>query len=614
VTIPQEAIEEVRRRADLTQVVGRHVALKQAGRSLKGLCPFHGEKTPSFHVNPERGFYHCFGCGAGGDAIKFVMAMEAKAFPEAVRALAAEFGVPIPERDEDPQAAALRKRRQQIVDLQEVAAKFFEKLLWESREGEPARKHILGRGLDEATARAWRLGWGGAGWSELADHLAQKGPGSFDGRLAEEAGLLVARKSGGFFDRFRGRIMIPIHAPDGRLVAFGGRWLEGATPPDRNVEREHAKFINSPESPVYEKGRLLYGLPQAREEIRKSGTALIVEGYFDVIALHRAGVKGAVATCGTALTPAHGELLARSGCKDVAMVFDGDEAGVRAAVRGAEVLAASLLPARVVVLPEGQDPDDAVEREGKDAFGKRVADAPGAVDWLIDRALAGRAGSVEDRVRAVDAVKPVLLAMPPGLQRNLYAKRVAERVGADDKSVLAMIHGGTKPGTRTGFRPAPGAAVPTASPPGRRPEHVPGALSKADVAARRIAVAALVRPELAVDVEQQGGLQQLGHPDLERALARLATEFRETGAADVAGALAEVSDEELVQQLRAAVMRADAEAPADRAQLGRAVEKLKDLRRREDSLRRARAMKETQGTDPEAARRMLEEARALSRR
>src|SRR6266849_3929049 len=348
-SISDEKLQELRDRVDLIAVVQRRVPLKKSGHDWKGLCPFHGEKTPSFYVVPDKKMFHCFGCGVSGDAIKFIMQLDGRSFREAV---------------------------EQLAEVNEKACTFYERVLWEHPKGEVAREHLRKRGITEDTARAWRLGYAPNLWDSLVKSHALKG---VDPRLVEEAGLGVPRKKGqGLYDRFRGRLTIPIRE-SGRIVGFGGRLLEG---------QSEAKYLNSPDTPLYQKGLTLFALERAREAIRREEVALFVEGYFDAIGLHQASVQTAVATCGTALTDKHLELVTKAGAKELVFVFDGDAAGMRAAQRASEIAAAQGVPARVLVPPGGEDPDETVLRVGVQGFREMLAAAQPSLEFLLDRALA----------------------------------------------------------------------------------------------------------------------------------------------------------------------------------------------------------------------------------
>jgi len=414
---------------DVAQVVGRRVQLKKAGRNLKGLCPFHGEKTPSFSVNPDKRMFHCFGCGASGDAIKFVMQVEGKSFREAVEELARDAGIKLDA--EDPEEQRRASRRAALAEVNDKACRFFERVLWEHPKGAIAREHLKKRSISEETAKAWRLGYAPALWDSLAKSLARSG---VDAKLVEEAGLAIPRKErSGLYDRFRGRLTIPIREA-ARILAFGGRLLEGES---------EAKYLNSPDTPLYAKGAVLFGLDKARESIRADGIALFVEGYFDAIGLHQAGVGSAVATCGTALTERHLELAQRAGARELVFVFDGDAAGLRAAQRASEIAAAAAVPARVLVPPGGEDPDETVLRLGTKGFRELVAAAQPALEFLLDRALApiGKTAAVEARVKTVDAVASIVRAAADPLARELYVDKVAQRIDAPVAAVQKAIFG-----------------------------------------------------------------------------------------------------------------------------------------------------------------------------
>src|SRR5512143_2791132 len=315
--------------------------LKRSGRTWKGCCVFHGERTPSFHVYPEDKHFKCYGCGEYGDVFKFLQKLQGKEFPEVVRALAQEVGVAIPEREED--SAEQRRRREErseVLAACDVASRYFAARL-ASRFGEAARAYLASRGFADETVKRFRLGVAADDWEELSARLAPKG---VTAAALEKAGLVAARDDGRRYDRFTGRLMIPISAMDGEVIGFGGRVLPGAP-------EKRAKYINTPESVLYKKSRVLYGLDLAREHVRRTRSAVLVEGYFDVIGLHQVGVRNAVAVAGTALTPEHGDVLRRIDCRTLTLLFDGDAAGVAAATKAAPVLVPSGIMGKVALLP-----------------------------------------------------------------------------------------------------------------------------------------------------------------------------------------------------------------------------------------------------------------------
>jgi len=491
-SISDEKLQELRDRVDLVAVVQRRVPLKKSGRDWKGLCPFHGEKTSSFYVVPDKKMFHCFGCGVSGDAIKFVMQMEGRSFRDAVEQLAGEAGVDL--TPPDPEEARRSARRAALGEVNEKACTFYERVLWEHPKGEVAREHLRKRGITEDTAKAWRLGYAPNLWDSLVKSHALKG---VDPALVEEAGLGVPRKKGpGLYDRFRGRLLIPIRE-SGRIVGFGGRLLEG---------QSEAKYLNSPDTPLYQKGQSLFALDRAREAIRREEVAVFVEGYFDAIGLHQAGVLTAIATCGTALTEKHLELVKKAGVKELVFVFDGDAAGLRAAQRASEIAAAQAVAARVLVPPGGEDPDETVLRVGIQGFRDLLAAAQPSLEFLLDRALGRlpKGAPVESRVRAVDAVRGIVQAAPSSLARDLYVEKVAEMVGAPPDSIRRAL-AGKAPLSPT--KAAPARAAESAKP-------LPLSVLKAEL----VILAALVRnPTLAPELAHSGGVGDFVHPSLREA-------------------------------------------------------------------------------------------------
>ena len=412
---PESFVEEVRRAADIVRVISEHVALKKMGTSWKGLCPFHNEKTPSFNVRQEPAVFHCFGCGEGGDVFKFLMLRERVSFPEAVEMLARRHGVPVPEGRVE--AGPERKEREEMLALMEAAALHFTRALW-SPAGGAARDYLLGRGFEKSTLERVRAGAARDSWDDLLSTLR----GKFSPALLAKAGLVVERQGKeGHYDRFRNRAIFPIANESGKVVAFGARALDGSEP----------KYLNSPETPVYSKSRVLYGLSWARDTITREGRAVMMEGYLDVARAIEGGVANAVATCGTALTGLHARLLARF-ARTVVLNFDQDEAGQKAARKSLDVLLDEGLAVRIVELPDGHDPDTYVKAEGGDAYRKRLEEAPDAVEWLMRRAVerhdvqspGGKAAFLAD-------VLPALVRTPNAVERQAWLARAVERGALD---------------------------------------------------------------------------------------------------------------------------------------------------------------------------------------
>lgn len=416
--IPEEKIQEIRERTDIVQVVSSYLPLRRSGANHLGLCPFHAEKTPSFNVNASRQIFHCFGCGVGGNVFSFLMRMEGLSFPEAARRLGDQVGIVV--EAEEPTPAEVREREEidRLARVGEVACEFYHRILMEAPEGGPARRYLKSRGYDGEAARSFRLGYAPDGWETLASHLASKG---FDPRWARELGLIRTREGGGDYDLFRRRLLFPILDPQGRVVAFGGRVLDDSLP----------KYINSPESRLYHKGRLLYGLYQAKDGMRRSGEGIVVEGYFDHLALARAGFGNAVATCGTALTADHARLLKRYAGR-LLLLFDQDGAGRKATFRAMEALLAEGLHPAVIELDPGEDPDSFMVRRGGDAFRRRMESARPALEVFMETELAAGGDGVEGRARAAQEVAARIALLPGEIERDLYLKDLARKTGVDE--------------------------------------------------------------------------------------------------------------------------------------------------------------------------------------
>jgi len=429
-------IEAVKERADIVDVVGEHVVLKKKGREFVGVCPFHDDKSPSMTVSPAKQFYYCFSCGAGGNAIKFLMELQRQSFGDVVLELARKYQLPV-ETVEGPQQERLRQqlsRRDQLHRVLRLAAGWFRDQL-RTPEGAPALAYLRdSRGLSETTLEAFGLGYAPERWDGLLQHLQQVE--GLAPEVLEAAGLVVPRKGGGgFYDRFRHRVMVPIADRQGRIIGFGGRSLDGGEP----------KYLNSPETEVFEKGKHLFGLDKAVNAIRKDDRAVVVEGYFDVIALHAAGISNAVAALGTALSSQQITQLCRC-CdgKRLILNFDTDGAGVRAAQRAiGEVEQLALqgqLELRVLQLPAGKDPDEFLKQHGAGEYRSLLDQAPLWLDWQIDQVLAGRDLARSDQFQqAVSALVALLGKLPASAVRSRYLQQVAERLSGGQARLALQL-------------------------------------------------------------------------------------------------------------------------------------------------------------------------------
>ncbi|TAJ32352.1 MAG: DNA primase, partial [Nitrospirae bacterium] len=428
--IPQEIIEQIKDRIDILDVVSGYVTLSKAGQNFKGLCPFHSEQTPSFMVSPSRQIFHCFGCGAGGNAFTFVMKMEGTSFPETARELARKAGVEVPAA-QGARPTQDSGSREKLEKLNEAAQAWFRQNLTNAEVGREARLYLKDRGMFEDTLEVFGFGYAPEGWDGLLKHLLKSGytiPDLLAGGLItskEHAGR-NPKDAAGYYDKFRARVMFPIRDLRKKVIGFGGRILGEGMP----------KYLNSPETPLFNKGRALYLLEQAREAASKTATLIVVEGYFDAIALHQAGITNVVATLGTALTPDHIKTIRRY-VTNVVLLFDPDEAGVRAALRTLDLFVDSGLGVKVIALPDGDDPDTFIRAQGTEVFAQLHGRAPSLLDFAVGHSLekAGSA-SIEDRIRSVDEILRILQKTSNRLEKEECLKRVAERLGVNQQRLV----------------------------------------------------------------------------------------------------------------------------------------------------------------------------------
>jgi DNA primase len=412
--IAEHILDEIQSRADIAEVIGRAVPLQRAGRHFKALCPFHKERTPSFHVNTDKQIFHCFGCGVGGNVFSFLMHQERLTFPEAARRLAGEFGVPMPdERPGDDQT-------DQLLAVLEKSCRYYERLLANPTQGRAGREYLQRRGVDERSRHAFRLGYAPPAWDQLVK--ASQRSGSTE--LLGKAGMMV-QGSRGIIDRFRNRLMFPIQDARGRVIGFGGRAMGDQEP----------KYLNSPETPVYHKGRQLYGLAQAKDAIIEAKAAVLVEGYFDCVLLWQAGIRNVVSPSGTALTPDQARMLTRY-AERIILAFDPDAAGEAASVRGMEVLLEAGLQVHVAQLPAGVDPDEVVAQQGADAFRRMLDESLPVMTFLV--AVARKrypAHQPEGRVRAAQSILGTISKVPNAILRAEYVRLLAAAFQLDERAI-----------------------------------------------------------------------------------------------------------------------------------------------------------------------------------
>lgn len=421
---PPELIEEIKRRTNIASVIERFTNLRRSGKNLVGLCPFHQEKSPSFSVNEGKGVFYCFGCQANGDVMSFLMTMRGLSFHEVVEDLARQAGIPLPERKEDPEWQRQRSRRQQLERLQGLVAEFYHRILLKSSKAEGARQYLADRGITNEAIAEFQLGYSPDDWKTLVEFLKKKGASL---ELAEELGL-IGRKSD-YYDLFRNRLMFPIIDHRSHVVGFGARALGADDKP---------KYLNSPETMLFKKGRTLYGLPQAIPAAGRSGQMVFVEGYTDLIKLWQQGIRHVVAPLGTALTSDHLETVQRY-AGSVVFLFDGDAAGEKAAHRAVELVLENGIPARMVYLDDGLDPDDFLEQHGPEVLRQRLQDAKPLVGYFLDRAWKQTpkdAPGIADWVRT--SLDMVARLRDP-IERGLYLKTIAERTNFDEANLRRQI-------------------------------------------------------------------------------------------------------------------------------------------------------------------------------
>ncbi|MEP7181902.1 MAG: DNA primase [Betaproteobacteria bacterium] len=472
--IPNDFIQTLLARVDIVDVIDRYVPLKKAGANYQACCPFHSEKTPSFTVSPTKQFYHCFGCGAHGTAIGFLMEYGSKPFPDAVEELARDAGLEVPRVEARPGEAERREQAQDLSALLLTAAKFYRAQL---KDAPQAVEYLKARGLTGAVAAQFGVGYAPDGWQPLAAAFPK-----YDDAALETAGLVIAGDAGKRYDRFRDRIMFPIHDSRGQVIGFGGRVLGAGEP----------KYLNSPETPLFSKGRELYGLFLARNAIRDAGKVVVVEGYMDVVALAQHGVLYAVATLGTATTPVHVQKLFRQ-TDTVAFCFDGDNAGRKAAWRALENTLPALADGKNAVflfLPDGEDPDDYVRKRGKAAFEALIGRATPLSEFLLSELSAQHPPtSAEGRAALVAAARPLVAQLTAPILSALIRRRLAELSGLPETDLRALLQ---QPGAHD--------PRPRAEPPGRAGDRRPRRIvstRRAPSLLRELIQGLLLQPEAA---------------------------------------------------------------------------------------------------------------------
>lgn len=428
--IPEETVDRIRQASDILEVINDFVSLKKRGTNYIACCPFHNEKTPSFNVNPARQIYKCFGCGKAGDAVRFVMDIENIGYGEALRYLAKKYSIEIEEQEQTPEELLRQNERESLLIVLNFAKTFFQNSLLKSDEGRGiGLSYFRERGFSNPTIEAFELGYSFDQWDALMQEGTRKG---YSRELLEKAGLIISKEAGKVFDRFRGRVMFPIHNVSGRVIAFGARILK--------TDKNQPKYLNSPETTVYHKSQVLYGIYQAKQTIRQEDICYLTEGYTDVISLHQAGIKNVVASSGTSLTTEQIRLIARF-TPNVTILYDGDAAGIKAALRGLDMVLEEGLNLKLLLLPDGEDPDSYVHKVGAEAFKAYVKQhSQDFIDFKAGQWLAEAGDNPLKRAEGISDVCASITKIPDPLKRQTLSQRVAQVFHVSEQSVISEIN------------------------------------------------------------------------------------------------------------------------------------------------------------------------------
>lgn len=535
--IPEELVDSIRSQADIVDIVSDYVTLRRSGRNYMGLCPFHDEKTPSFSVNPEKQIFHCFGCGKGGSVFTFLMEHENVTFVEAIRHIARRLHITIPDTHGEREAGS---EAESLARVTRFAARFFHDRLLNSGRESIVRRYAEQRGLSEETIKSFGLGYAPDSWNDLLNAAREKGIGA---DWLVKAGLAKTGEQR-TYDAFRKRLVFPIQAPSGRVVGFGGRALS---------DEDQPKYLNSPESPIYRKSQVLYGLYQARDALRRQGQALVVEGYMDLLGLHEQGIQGVVALCGTALTREQARLLARYG-QQAYLVYDSDQAGVRATWRAIEPLVESGLWTRVVRLPDDYDPDSYVREHGQDGFMKLVEQADSLADFMGYHANLQAAG---DRDEVFRTLAGLIRKTANLVHREMYREEAERRFPALQGLLASELRRPTGPGGPGGSGGPGGPGGSGAAGPGRQATPAAPARDGDERVERDLVQLMLSDRTIAELVEGQLEPQDFKYPLYRRIVEQCLTGLGGERSYDLSGLIDTIDDEEAARVITELINTAD---------------------------------------------------------
>jgi DNA primase len=511
--LSEEKVSEIRDRSSILEVVSDYAALKKTGKNYKGLCPFHSEKTPSFMVNEEKQIFHCFGCGEGGDVFTFLMKVGHFSFPQAVEELAKRYGVKLPTRELSVAQKKEIAKREVLFQINQIASEYFHDLLNKRREGEEGRRYLSQRGISQEVIAEHRLGYSIDRWDGLVQHLQEK---KVSLELAWELGLIFPKKREGWYDAFRGRILFPIFDLHQRVVGFGGRVIREGQP----------KYLNSPESSIYHKGEVLYGLHVAKRYVIEKDCVIIVEGYFDLLTLHQYGLKHSVATLGTALTTQHIRTLKRY-TKNLITIFDADQAGIQATLRSLPLFLEEEVVGKTIALPQGEDPDGFLRKGNLEDFGKRVERAVPLIDFFFERLMKTTdVKSVDGKVRVAKEGVALLGKIPDKIRRDFYTKALAEKLDVEESFLYEMLRSSPKEPSKAGE------------------DLRKSSLEKTFPKAEEMVVRLMIHhPEVIPTISKEGILKEFESPILQKIAEALEDLYQRKGRLDLPEALANVEED-----------------------------------------------------------------------
>ena len=550
--LSEEKVSEIRDRSSILEIVSDYVTLKKTGKNHKGLCPFHSEKTPSFMVNEEKQIFHCFGCGAGGDVFTFLMKVGHFSFPQAVEELAKRYGVRLPPQEISPAKKKEMDKREILFQINQMASEYFHDILSRHREGEEGRRYFSRRGVSEKIIQEHRLGYSLERWDGLVQHLQEK---KVSLELARELGLIFPKKRAGWYDAFRGRVLFPIFDLHQRVVGFGGRLIREGEP----------KYLNSPESSLYHKGDILYGLQVAKGYIPEKDCVIIAEGYFDLLTLHQFGLMHSVATLGTALTAHHIHILKRY-TKNLITVFDADKAGIQANLRALSLFLEEEVSGKTILLPKDEDPDEFLRKGNLEEFERRASHAVPLIDFFFEQLMKTHdTKSIDGKVKVAEEGMALIDKIPNTIRKNFYTKALAERLDLPESLLME------RPRSSSKGRPKSEEDL--------KKQPVERSFSKSEEMVVRLMIH---HPELIPTITEEGILREFESPILQRMAENLEAIYQKRGKLDMTEALGSFEEDLKERLCKFAFQESDLEAGDREKILKDCIEKIHKKRLKRD--------------------------------